>query len=247
MNYKMNGCWLTKFILLMHLWFFNAFAHASTQNKLSKQDWYVITKDCLNYLRTNAKNLKISTNESGFYRIRLNLNTKPHQDIISVRLNYWSGEQGLLFKENIHNHPNYFESKIISGGYEHEIFLPTDSKTKASSYISCKLGKDAKGINKILAQQKVYLTSSKIEKVQAGQILALETSVIHKILKFTPNSLSINAVFNNKKTKNQIYNVFFTQNTNPELCINNRKNVTNKDKDIIILAIINLLEQELTK
>lgn len=231
----------------MHLWLFNAFAHASEQKKLSNKDWLILTKDCLNYLLTNAENLKISTNESGFYRIRLNLNTKPHQDIISVRLNYWSGEQGLLFKENIHNHPNYFESKIISGGYEHEMFTPTNSKDQGSTYIDCKLGKDNKGINKILTQREIYLTSSKIEKVQAGQILALDTSVIHKIIKFTPNSLSINVVFNNNKIKNQIYNVFFTQNTNPKLCINNRKNVTDKDKDIILLAIINLLEQELKK
>ena len=68
----------------------------------------------------------IEKNESGFYRISIPV---PRfigcsTGMSKIRLNYWpidTAENNPKL-ESIHDHPSYFESFIVKGGYQHAIY-----------------------------------------------------------------------------------------------------------------------------
>lgn len=90
-------------------------------------------KNALKYLQKRQENgeiIQYQVNESGFVRMRF-----PNSILASdaqvarpgkaerIRANFWYADKPYyLGDESIHDHPNAFESYIVSGGYEHEIY-----------------------------------------------------------------------------------------------------------------------------
>lgn len=148
--------------------------------------------------------------------------------------------------ENIHNHPNYFESKIIKGWYEHELFNVSKIKNVNSHFISYSIDNTHPFNKKIIAQKSLYLHSKAIEKVLENDIINIDTNLIHRITIFKPGTLSINVTFKNQGQINHIYDVFFTQHSRPEENTNTRIKISNqKDRDYLINSMIAILSNNI--
>lgn len=84
------------------------------------------------FLGKNFNKIVCQKNESGFVRINIPV-LKEFKNIFptvrKIRLNYWTPESEVIINpESIHNHPSYFESLIIKGGYTHQIYRFGDNK-----------------------------------------------------------------------------------------------------------------------
>jgi hypothetical protein len=213
---------------------------------LEQEDWDFLTTSCSQYIRQHADDIEVMTNESGFYRVKIRLPKVLDRDIVDIRFNFWSGEEDLIVDENIHNHPNYFESKIIHGSYDHELFIETENpEAPGSNFLRCKIEK-AQNTRSIIDKQQVRLAVEKVETVQAGDHIAIPPSLIHRIVKFDPKTLSINVVYGEEGEKKVCYDVFFTEGSDPENQINLRETLTGSERDAIIEEIIHLLENQVT-
>jgi hypothetical protein len=157
-----------------------------------------------------------------------------------IRLNFWCPEANShIHPESIHTHPGYFESFIISGGYEHELYKSADANANAIKYHNYKIIKSS--FRKSFAYiGDAYLQSLGSESVQKNQIALLNTHLIHRVLHTNPNTLTINALFN---TFNPCYNVFLTENADSLNVQTSRKLITNEDSLPLLHKIIELLDQ----
>jgi hypothetical protein len=217
-------------------------------SKITKSDWLFLQKYCKDFLEDNRENIEIYTNESGFYRVKISCPANYKRDIITIRINYWAEDSSkMLMAENIHNHPNYFESKIIKGWYKHELFNVSKIKNVNSHFISYSIDNTDPFNKKIIAQKSVYLHSKAIEKVLENDIINIDTNLIHRITIFKPGTLSINVTFKNHGQINHIYDVFFTQHSKPEENTNTRIKIYNqKDRDYLTNSMIAILSNNVT-
>jgi len=202
------------------------------------------------YLETNLRELAISKNLSGFFRIRIPPPENLKQQVKELRINYWHPKLEIC-PESIHSHPQYFESIVICGGYEHEMFslsvmngeiphsgsdLTTQDETHIGSTSSMTnagkmdspggllnaVGWGGRSIHKIddvnheekLKVYRIYkkngensfyrylesvnLASDRVEKVNFGSVYSFPTSLIHRILKADPYTLTFNVVFHSE-------------------------------------------------
>ncbi len=93
--------------------------------KLSMYQYIKLQKYAYDYIVNNKYNIKPKKNESGFYRI--NIKTPDFIDsnlgIEKLRINYWPiDDSNKILAETIHDHPRYFESYILYGGYVHSVY-----------------------------------------------------------------------------------------------------------------------------
>jgi hypothetical protein len=228
--------------LLLTLLHVNTFA----QSQLNEKAWRFIQVYCLEYLLKNKHNLKINTNESGFYRIKIPTPAGVNHNICDIRINYWNFDSNAtLQKETLHNHPNYFESKIIAGWYEHELFQQEPASDKTSNYFCYTVQNIAtKALNKkiVTMQSNVFIRSLGTQVVKKNQVLAVDKDLIHRITIFTPETLSINVVFAENGTKNSTYNIFLPKEVTDEPKINSRSVLAdNAIKKNIINNLITIL------
>ena len=201
-------------------------------DKLKDLDWILIQEFCLDFVVKNKSNISIETNESGFYRIKIDPSNYIDKGIIDIRINYWMDDKNNNL-ETIHSHPNYFESKIIKGEYIHEIFYQKDySLDKYNVYM---INKDIKN-KKILTNKGVaYLKLYGIFLVNQNNKIVIDQKFIHRILGFKKDTLSINVVFGQIEKKNSKYKLFVKQDQITEKDINSRVEIKNTYKKHKIL------------
>lgn len=195
------------------------------------------------YLIENKGKIDFEKNESGF--IRLNF---PNWVLVSdnqiepldkndvLRANYWfykSLECG-MGDESIHDHPRKFQSYIVNGGYEHEVYhLINDNSEKIKinlvNFLKLEIlphfginipidltfgNKNFKfAIDKfnknITYEGTVILKQSFVESPKKGDIVEIDTNLIHRVSKYhtvsEEKTLSLNIVRNNGKFKTNIF------------------------------------------
>jgi len=146
------------------------------------------------FLKKNAGSIVVQENESGFVRFNLPAPSKYRGLIEKLRLNYWSSmERQDVDPETIHNHPRYFESLIINGGYTHELFK--DGTPQDTIYDKYRIFKQEGIKKKFLFMSQAALKFEKSETTKKGDIVRIPTPVIHRVLQTQPGTLSLNVVF----------------------------------------------------
>lgn len=169
------------------------------------------SKDLALYALQNIYNdendVTYEVNESGFIRVSFPPPARFQEFSARVRLNYWPKKldnQALEIAESVHTHPQYFESVIVQGGYTHVIYQISDVGAPFRTFLRDKVKKNA------VEQQPVYLEVVKTETLQAGDILGMPTSAIHKVIRALPGTLSINVVYP-KTEHNPTFKVFLSK------------------------------------
>lgn len=223
--------------------YFFLVSHIFATNRLDPKDWRFITQFCLDYIQKHLAEIDVFTNESGFYRIKIPLPLHFKKNVIDIRLNYWGMDsKNFWISENIHNHPNYFESKIIFGGYEHELYKISQRFDEKNKTISCTLRRNHENINTIISKKVAHLDSVQIKKENTEKVLVVDQTLIHRIIQFVPGTLSINVVFAEQSMKGNIYEVFFKEPSKPDHPINTRAKIAGKKvKKAILLDILHTL------
>lgn len=164
------------------------------------------------YLRDNMTRLACQKNESGF--IRINVPTPKGVDstfegIKKVRLNYWEPTTGVVINpESIHNHPNYFESLVMKGGYTHQLY--ETGKPQDPAYDLYRIIKNGSKKSFAFISQ-TNLRSAENESVKRNDIVIFPLSMIHRVLNTEPGTLSLNTIFEDEDRQSS-YDVFLTQN-----------------------------------
>ena len=200
------------------------------------------------YLVDNKEKITFAKNESGFIRMQFpkwvlepDKTIAPLESGDILRANYWyytSTSDCGVGDESIHDHPRQFQSYIVHGGYEHELYELIDSANTngkfnlpyllSSEHLSdlyqlfCakKSLPDMYGSNvfkfsidkknkSISYQGKFILKKTGIETTKQGDIVSIDTDMIHRVSKYhtVPNqkTLSLNIVRNKGKFVTNIY------------------------------------------
>ena len=193
------------------------------------------------YLKKNIDKIACQENESGFLRIGIPLNEEKKNEypgLEKLRVNYWSQLVKIeIVPESIHTHPGYFESFIITGGYQHALYNIGSNKDELHDcYRILK-----QGARRTMAfMGKVPIVFSKMEVVRAGEIKAIHLDLIHRVVETMPNTLSLNAVW--REESRDYYDLFLTESASPEDDVRTeRALLSNQDSRIIIKNIINSL------
>lgn len=193
------------------------------------------------YLQNNFNRLVCQKNESGFIRINIPSIPQPFfRDIKKLRINYWSPDHKVKINpESIHNHPSYFESLLITGGYSHEIY---ENGTKLDQqYDLYRIFKDG--------DQKTFafigqspLKALKSEVVEKHDIAVFPKDLIHKVIATQLNTLSLNAVFDNEEDISY-YNIYLTSHGTLQDVKTTRGVLPYNKSKFFVKEIIELLEQ----
>jgi len=101
------------------------------------------------YLAENFEKIKFERNESGFIRTTFpdHLFHPDHRvgalkQNERLRANYWFDDKSGMGDESIHDHPNPFQSYIVSGGYEHEIYRISFNESTKDFRLSMSLDRE---------------------------------------------------------------------------------------------------------
>jgi len=194
------------------------------------------------YLEHNIDRLACQKNESGFVRINIPLSASladKFKFIKKMRFNFWSPDTDTIIQEeSIHSHPGYFESSILKGGYDHELFdIGTKTDTPYDTYRLFKSG-DSKSVAFL---NETPLKSMGIQKIQEGSHISFPTDMIHRVISTIPKTLSLNIVFKNK-AENDHYNVYLTKHTPLDLVKTERDFLVRRDAKIAIGEIMDILD-----
>lgn len=212
---------------------------------LQEKDWNWITKHCLDHVRKNQDKVQITTNESGFYRITIPVPQGMKTQVVGIRINYWgNNSQQHHVIESIHNHPNYFESHIVSGEFQHDVYKVSKNLDKGTTYTDCTLLK--KGERKtVISKKSVVLDLVGRQTLKARDTWNVSKSLIHRIVSFQPGTLSINVVFGDKQNQRKTYDVFLSVPLCPALFIKKRVDIADqKMKRSILESIISILQKK---
>lgn len=156
-----------------------------------------------------------------------------------LRANFWfyKLDESGLGDESIHDHPRAFQSYIVSGGYEHVIYSTVNDPKKIFSvnlldffqqnifpnfginynFNSANITKTFqfamdKSINTISYQGTTLLEASHVESTKKGDIIEIDTQLIHRVTKYhlfaEEKTLSLNIVRDKGK---MITNVFLPE------------------------------------
>lgn len=141
------------------------------------------------YVVKNKDSIVPEKNESGFYRINLDAPAflSKNLGVEKLRLHYWPvDDSNTIKKESIHNHPKYFESFIINGGYKHSIYSmhtePSAAKTKKFNLF--RINKQEANTKNFDNLGTTFISKDKNEIVKEGKIIVMPTDVIHRVLFF---------------------------------------------------------------
>lgn len=157
---------------------------------LNKADFEDFREYSLKWLEEHRNAVDIHENESGFVRIAIPFQSETYPEIGKLRLNYWHRSTPIE-KETVHSHPQYFESSIIAGSYQHELFEEGEEGELVKAFLITK--GDAKRVPKQLPM--THIKSIRIEKISEGELAVFPTDLLHRIIETSPIALSINAVF----------------------------------------------------
>ncbi len=212
------------------------------KGKISQPEFKEMAVYTNKFLKDNFYRLACQKNESGFVRINIPIHkeVKPlFKGISKIRLNYWDPETGVAIQpESIHNHPNYFESLIIKGGYDHALY-EIDDDQKHTPYDLYRIMKEADNKSFSFIGQ-AFLKHLKDETFNKGNVVIFDKDLIHRVLKTNPKTLTMNAIFNGSSLDNKsYYNVFLTQNGKLDDVKTSREIISNHKARPFIQAMIN--------
>lgn len=209
--------------------------------KLSDAEWINLMQYAHRYVIQNKESIVPEKNESGFYRINLKAPDflPENLGIEKLRLHYWPIDNSIIIKEeSIHDHPKYFESLIINGGYKHSIYS-MHTKPTVNGAKKFNLFRINKGENSSKSFEKLgttFISKDKDESVKERKVVVMPTDVIHRVLFSVPGSLSINVVYKDKYNKNY-YNVMLTENATEKDVSSSRIKVSGELKKKVINEI----------
>ncbi len=171
--------------------------------RLSAEDFKILVKHATKHLE-NSDSIQVERNPSGFFRIRIDIPKEFHlaNQIETIRLHYWpSTEEKIKIVEALHDHPRYFESMILNGGYIHNIYKKAEVPSAANHPL--RFHRIVKIPN---SQERTIfcLGTSNLEDVgqqetKKNMILHFPKSLVHQVKSFESNTLTINAVFKGEK------------------------------------------------
>lgn len=164
----------------------------------------------INYALENLKSpasLKVEKNPSGFFRIRITIPSDFHlaDKIEIIRLHYWPPRaEKIKIVEARHDHPRYFESMILNGGYTHHVYK------KAEMEVSARAATQSLRVHRIIkapnSQQRTIfclgamnLEDSGPQNTEKNMILHFPKSLVHQVESYQSGTLTINAVFKGEK------------------------------------------------
>lgn len=176
------------------------------KSRLKKHDFVGLGRYARNYLADNFGTLACQKNESGFVRYTIPA-PKDVQDIEKIRLNFWH-EKFNIDPETVHNHPRYFESFIVKGGYQHDLY-EKDGLT-AEEYDNYRIFKDKKNNKNMMYIGPTHLENIASETTKTGDIVTFPDTMIHRVIKTDPKSLSLNVVFKDAQEE-PFYDVFLAK------------------------------------
>lgn len=109
---------------------------AAAQAKIITREFNQQTLDnTYKYLVDNQDSISFERNESGFIRTTLPDEVLQPDAAVAplaagerLRINFWYDDKCGMGDESIHDHPNAFQSFIVNGGYEHELYRVTSAK-----------------------------------------------------------------------------------------------------------------------
>jgi hypothetical protein len=214
--------------------------------RLNKEKALELAKYSLQFLNENKGKVVGLKNESGFIRITIPTAQFEKWGIDKIRLNYWSPENDIdIEPESIHNHPRYFESFIVHGGYTHAKYKFSQDKKNENRYKQYRLYKgkqdkyfEFKGV--------VQLKHLENESVKSGMVNAFPLSLIHRVLSTEVSTLSLNVLYDSNKNENEekFYDVFISSEAHSSEHIKTKREfLTQQDTTKCVKKIIQLLEQ----
>lgn len=232
-----------------------AIKHSLAASKRGALGFFQVTRDfnqatlrnVQKYLEENKEKVRFEKNESGFIRTAFpndvfqpDGRVMPLAEGERLRANFWfhTGEDISMGDESIHDHPSAFQSYIVSGGYEHELYRVSlaDQVVFPSKGISLRLNPEEvwamyqkfiayikeykfepqkfqftidKATKEITYKGMVNLRLSGVETTKAGDIIEIDSHMIHRVSKFHAvpgeKTLSLNIVRNEGKGKTNIF------------------------------------------
>lgn len=207
--------------------------------KLNLKEYINLEKYVYEYIHNNKNFIKPEKNESGFFRINIQAPEFINKDlgIEKLRLHYWPlDDSNTIQKETIHDHPKYFESFILSGGYIHSIY--SMYKYNINKAEKCQLFKINKenDLKTAVPVGAMFISKDKDETVKEGNIVVMTPDIIHRVLYSVPGSLTLNVVYKDIHNKDY-YNIMLTEKATKEDIITSRRVIDGKMKDKILNEI----------
>lgn len=212
------------------------------KRKIKDEEFIDLIGYVINYLETNIENLSFKKNVSGFIRISIPPPEILANQVKELRLNYWLPEIPIS-PESTHSHPLYFESLVINGCYEHEIFnFDVETSNKLQTLKMFRIHKQNNNNIHYEYIGETNLYSQGIKTVRAGFVAGFPKSLIHRILSAQPYSLTLNVVFNSES--NEIYFDIFKPDNFLELELNlENEFLENSDSYKHVYEILNNLRK----
>lgn len=209
--------------------------------KLSMDQYVKLQKYAYDYIVNNKHNIEPEKNESGFYRI--NIKTPDFIDsnlgIEKLRINYWPiDDSNKILAESIHDHPKYFESYILYGGYVHSIYkMHNKSNNIDSEKLNLyRINKLADGTKSSDHLGESYVSKTMDERVKEGKLVIMPTNVVHRVLYSVPGSLSMNIVYKDKTNKDYFY-TFISQGEGESNVKLTREKMSGEKRDVLLNQI----------
>lgn len=212
---------------------------STVKSRLNRTEWFNLIDYSYSYITKNKSKIEVEENESGFYRINIPAPAFIKHKAEKVRLHYWpiNTSNGILI-ESIHDHPKFFESFIINGGYKHALYNKKNSLKKDTLlYTVFRINKEKKGVQDLGS---IYLKEAKVEKVKENTTVVIPTEVIHRVLFSMQGTLSLNVVYKDSMNKHY-YNVYISQKGSRDDVKTERVKLLGSEKN----SIINEVEKRL--
>lgn len=214
--------------------------------QLGKVEFEKLVKHALEYIGSfnESSKLTLEKNPTGFIRIRLPVPQEFACKIETIRLNYWLPEIKFPVVEAPHNHPRYFESMIIKGGYTHHLYKKNTSNDtlKKTVHLASRIFKsnylDRRNIFSI---GEINLVSIGKVEVKAGARIAFPRNMIHQVLTTEKGTMSINCVFKNEENRNY-YDVFMPNESSQDPQVD-RDALMSDECHQILLTMKTILEE----
>lgn len=217
-----------------------ALENGAVAHKLSSEQFYELVTFAYSFI----KELKIAdavleSNPTGFVRLRLPVPDAYQDHIETLRINFWAPDLKLCIVEVPHNHPRYFESLILKGGYTHVAYRPHENSSEITHVVNriFKSGSEGRNITPCAARSLCCLGP---QSFMQGAHIAFPLSVIHQVTQTIPGTMSINCVM--KDSLNcDYYDVFMPVNgpQDPQV---ERIELLDENKEVIISQILKNLE-----
>lgn len=240
-------------------------------------------QNAFEHIEENRESIALEKNESGFIRVRFPTGVfVPDQQVgalgagEALRANFWyhdSHEAGSgLGDESVHDHPNPFQSYIVAGGYEHEIYRINRNQSPIiakiwntcvsssqlwelyqlhsimfqgySSHHQFAIDKSTKAVSYV---GEVVMHKTGVEKTNPGDVVSIDDQMIHRVSNFRAHpgtrTLSLNIV---RSTGKGVTNIFLPEE-NVTSVKTSREYVEGEEREDVLDEMSRLLEDRALK